>query len=191
VRSRYIPFDNLITYMSPGLPATPGNLINPVASKMMQYFPLPNVGVGTSAYNPYTNWQGSAASKGENNQFDIKIDHRFSDKDLLAVRYSRQWAPGFPVNCFGDVADPCDFGPSTGDANLVAINHTHTFTPTLLLTVSYGLARSYTFSEGIENESQYKGLSPTATLGMPQYMDTSGIPQLPSIELGNYTAASG
>jgi hypothetical protein len=191
VRSQYIPFDNLITYMSPGLPATPSNLINPVASKMMQYFPLPNVGVGTSAYNPYTNWQGSAASKGENNQFDIKIDHRFSDQDLLAVRYSRQWAPGFPVNCFGDVADPCDFGPSTGDANLVAINHTHTFTPTLLLTVSYGLARSYTFSEGIENESQYKGLSPTATLGMPQYMDTSGIPQLPSIELGNYTAASG
>ena len=52
-----------------------------------------------------------------------------------------------------------------------------------------GLARSYTFSEGIENEAKYKGLSPTATLGMPQYMDTSGIPQLPSIELGSYTPA--
>ncbi len=190
VRSSYIPFDNLTTYMSPGpTPAKPGNLIDPVAYKMMQYFPLPNVGVGTANYNPYTNWQGSAASKGEGNQFDIKIDQRFSDKDLLSARYSRSWAPGFPVNCFGNVADPCDFGPSTGDANLVAINLTHTFSPNLLLTVSYGLARSFTFSESIANESQYKGLSPSSTLGMPSYMDASGIPQLPTIELSNYTPA--
>lgn len=190
VRSGYIPFNNLITYMSPGpSPAQPGNLIDPVAYKMMQYFPLPNVGVGTANYNPYTNWQGSAATKGAANQFDIKIDQRFSDKDLLSGRYSRSWAPGFPVNCFGNVGDPCDFGPSTGDANLVAINHTHTFSPRVLLTVSYGLARSFTFSESIGNESKYKGLSPSATLGMPQYMDSSGIPQLPSIEVGNYTSA--
>jgi len=190
VRSGYIPFDNLITYASPGAGThQPGNLIDPVAFKMMQYFPLPNVGVGTANYNPFTNWQGSAASKGVGNQFDIKVDQRFSDKDLLSARYSRSWAPGFPVNCFGNVADPCDFGPSTGDANLVAINHTHTFSPTLLLTVSYGLARSFTFSESIGNESKYKGLSPSSTLGMPQYMDASGIPQLPSIELANYTPA--
>jgi len=189
VRSGYIPFNNLTTYVSPGLGATAGNLIDPVAYKMMQYFPLPNVGVGTANYNPYTNWQGSAASKGVGNQFDIKIDQRFSDHDLLSGRYSRSWAPGFPVNCFGNVADPCDFGPSTGDANLVAINLTHTFSPTLLLTVSYGLARSFTFSESIGNEAKYKGLSPSSTLGMPQYMDASGIPQLPTIELANYTPA--
>jgi len=190
VRSGFIPFDNLATYISPGAGgAKAGNLIDPVAYKMMQYFPLPNVNVGNANYNPYTNWQGSAASKGAGNQFDIKIDQRFNDKDLLSGRYSRSWAPGFPVNCFGNVADPCDFGPSTGDANLVAINHTHTFSPNLLLTVSYGLARSFTFSESIANESKYKGLSPTATLGMPQYMDASGIPQLPTIELANYTPA--
>jgi hypothetical protein len=199
VRSGAIPYNNLITYMSPGnsnlngtpqqLAAQPGNLIDPVAYKLMQYFPTPNVGVGTSTYNPYTNWQGSQATKGVGNQFDIKIDQRFSDKDLLAVRYSRAWAPGFPVNCFGNIADPCDFGPSVGDTNLVAINHTHTFSPTLLLTASYGLARSYSFTESIAAESKYKGLSPTATLGMPQYMDTSGIPQLPTIVLGQYTPA--
>ena len=91
MRSGYIPFNNLITYMSPGspslngtnlqLPAHPGNLIDPIALKMAQYFPLPNLGVGTSAYNQYTNWQGSAASHGAWNQFDVKIDQRFSDKD--------------------------------------------------------------------------------------------------------------
>lgn len=202
VRSGFIPFNNLITYTSPGnanlngtsqqLPATPGNLIDPIAYKMMQYFPLPNIAVGTSAYNPYTNWQGSASAPGVWNQFDIKIDHRFSDKDLLAVRYSRAWSPGpHSPNCYGNVADPCDGGPAPGDANLVAINHTHTFSPNLLFTASYGLARSYVFEETIAAEPQYKGLSPTATLGMPSYMDDSGIPFIPAIALGNYTAPSG
>ena len=75
VRSGYIPFNNLITYMSPGapslngtnlqLPARPGNLIDPVAMNMVKYFPLPNLGTpGTANYNQYTNWQGAAASHG-------------------------------------------------------------------------------------------------------------------------------
>src|SRR4051812_31482037 len=69
VRSLYIPFNNLATYQSPGnpnlvgtpyqLPARPGNLIDPVALKMMQYFPLPNVAVGSSSYNPLNNWIGT------------------------------------------------------------------------------------------------------------------------------------
>ncbi len=194
VRSGYIPFDNLITYMSPGagLPARPGNLIDPIANKMMQYFPLPNLGTpGTTNYNQYTNWQGSAAAYGVSNQFDIKVDQRFNDRDLLAVRYSRAWSPGpHSPSCYGNVADPCDGGPAPSDANLVAINHTHTFTPTLLLTLSYGLARSYVFEETIAAESQYKGLGPVSTLGMPSYMNASGIPFIPSIVLTNYTSPS-
>ena len=200
VRSGYIPFNNLITYMSPGspklngtplqLPAQPGNLIDPAALKLMQYFPLPNIAVGTSAYNQYTNWQGSAASHSRNNQFDIKIDHRFNDHDLFSVKYSEDQNGGDPLNCFGDVGDPCDFGPGTGSAHLVAINHTHTFSPTLLLTVSYGMTRGSAWSHGIFTESKYKGMSPSATLGLPGYFDTSGIPQLPTIELSNYTPAA-
>jgi hypothetical protein len=200
VRSGYVPFDNLITYMSPGnpnlngtnlqLPARPGNLIDPIAMKLMSYFPLPNVGVGTSAYNPYTNWQGSAAAHSTGNSMDIKIDQRFSDKDLLSGRYSRAWGGSSPLNCFGNVADPCDFGQTGGPTNLVAINHTHTFSPTMLLTVSYGLVRAFGLGgSGIFNEPKYKGMSDTATLGMPQYMDTSGVPQLPTTILGNYTGA--
>ena len=191
VRSSYIPFNNLTNYVSPGnsLPRQAGNLIDPVAQKMMQYFPLPNIAVGTGAYNPYTNWQGSAASHSHNNQFDIKIDHRFNDHNFLSVKYSEDQNGSDPLNCFGNVGDPCDFGPGTGSAHLVAINHTHTFGPTATLTVSYGLTRGAAWSHGLFNESQYKGASPSATLGLPQYMDASGIPQLPTITLANYTPA--
>lgn len=199
VRSGYIPFNNLTTYMSPGnpklngtgyqLPAKPGNLIDPVAQKLMQYYPQPNLNVGTSSYNPYNNWQGAGASAGDNDQFDIKIDHRFSDKDLLSGKYSEAWNRGNGgINCFGNIADPCNFGPQTGSVHLVAINHTHTFSPTLLLNATYGLTRGFTWSHSITG--YYKNLDPVSLLGLPKYMDASGIPQLPTIEVsGGYSPA--
>jgi hypothetical protein len=203
VRSGFIPFNNLTNYMSPGapslngtslqLPARPGNLLDPVAMNLVKYFPMPNLGTpGTANYNQFTNWQGAAASHGSGNQFDIKVDQRFSDKDLLAARYSRSWSPGLPSpNCYGNVADPCTGGPAPGDANLVAVNHTHTFSPNLLLTASYGLARSYVFSQTIAAESQYKGKASPTDFGMPSYMDASGIPFVPAIILGNYSSPGG
>lgn len=198
VRSGYIPFNNLATYTSPGnpnlngtgyqLPATPGNLIDPAASKLMQYYPLPNVHVGTSAYDPYNNWFGSGSSRNSNNQFDVKIDHRFSDHDLLSGKFSHQWSNGRGINCFGNIADPCDFGPQTGSTYLVAINHTHTFSPAVLLNVSYGLTRGAPWSHGITGD--YKDLNPATLLGLPSYMNASGIPQIPTIEiLGGYSPA--
>src|SRR5438552_10029791 len=59
-RQTAIPFNNLATYASPGNPAlnatpfqvanpgTPGNLIDPVASKLMHLFPLPNQSIGST-----------------------------------------------------------------------------------------------------------------------------------------------
>ena len=79
-RSTFIPFNNLATYTSPG-PANqvPGNLIDPVAQKMMSYFPEPNFVSG----GIYQNWVGSGSSKSSDKQFDIRIDHRFTENDLI------------------------------------------------------------------------------------------------------------
>ena len=73
----FIPYNNLATYTSPGspnLPAslqppnTPGNLIDPVAKKMLSYFPEPNI---TSPDGIYRNWIGSGPNTFSRNQFDI------------------------------------------------------------------------------------------------------------------------
>ncbi|HZU28772.1 MAG TPA: TonB-dependent receptor [Bryobacteraceae bacterium] len=199
VRSTFIPFNNLANYQSPGSPAlagtafqpppTPGNLINPVAQKLMQYYPMPNVAVGTSAYNPYNNWIGSGSNRSNNDQFDIKIDHRFSDKDLFSAKYSQQWNTGHGFNCFGNLADPCSNGPTTGSAHLVALNHTHTFSPTLLLTASYGLTRGAAWSKGIQ--ADYKNLDPVSLLGLPSYITASGFPNIPAIDLSSQYAQAG
>ncbi|MGI8958798.1 MAG: carboxypeptidase regulatory-like domain-containing protein [Bryobacteraceae bacterium] len=191
VRSGYIPFNNITTYTSPGspvlngtpyqLPARPGNLIDPAALKLMQFYPLPNENVGTSAYNPYTNWIGSGSNQGSNNQYDIKVDHRFSDKDLFSAKYSRQGGFGHGFNCYGNVADPCTSGPSTGTAHLAALNLTHTFTPTLLMNLALGFTRSTNFTHSIAGD--YKNLDPVSLLGMPKYIDASGFPSIPAISL--------
>src|SRR6185312_11369040 len=199
VRSGYIPFNNLATYMSPGspalsgtpfqLPARPGNLIDPVALKLMQFYPLPNLNVGTAAYNPYTNWVGSGANQGSNNQYDVKIDYRINDANMLSGKYSRQGSFSHGFNCYGNVADPCTSGPTDSTAHLAALNFTHTFSPTVLLNVAWGFTRGAVFTHSIAGD--FPDLDPVKLLGEPQYMDTSGVPFIPAINLQSSYNTSG
>lgn len=193
VRSGFIPFNNIATYTSPGspvlngtpyqLPAGPGNLIDPVAFKLMQLYPLPNENVGTGAYNPYTNWIGSGSNQSNNDQYDIKIDHRFSDKDLFSAKYSRQGYSSHGFNCYANFADPCTSGPNDQTAHLAALNLTHTFSPTLLMNLALGFTRGAVWTHSIAGD--YKNLDPVSQLGMPQYIDASGVPFVPAIDLNS------
>src|SRR6185437_622069 len=107
VRSTYIPFNNMITYMSPGNPNLngtgyqpaphPGNLIDPVAFKMMQYYPLPNLNPSASYAS---NWSASGPNTSRNDQFDIKIDQQFSEKSLLSAKFSQQLTNSHAWNSF-------------------------------------------------------------------------------------------
>jgi hypothetical protein len=189
-RSAFVPFNNLATYTSPGspnLPANlqppsgPGNLIDPVALKLMNLFPQPNFAAG-GAYN---NWRGSGASTSSSDQFDAKIDFRISDKHLLSGKFSHGWNNNSPYDCFGNFADPCGSGPNKGWAWLFALNDTYTFSPTLILTSTLG------FTRGGENIDAYNGLNkdPLGTLGFPSYLGTNGFLGVPAIGINDYSAA--
>jgi hypothetical protein len=187
-RSAYIPFDNLAAYMSPGnpklngtpyqLPQRPGNLIDPVAQKLMNLFPAANIPDGTIYYN----WQGSGANKSNNNQFDIKIDHRFSDKNLLSVKYSHDWNNYTPYSCFKNLADPCGSGPNNGKSNLFAINDTHTFNPTMVLTSTLGFTRGTML---IDAYNSSLNSNPLGSLGFPSYLETNGFLGVPAMFIGS------
>ncbi len=193
VRGTFVPFNNLATYISPGnpklagtpyeLPIKAGNLIDPVALKMMQYFPLPNLGVGTSSYNYLNNWIGANGSSSNDDRFDVKVDHRLSDASQLSGRLSHSLGQSEGVNCFGNVADPCTQGPNNGYAYSAALNYNHTFSPTLVLSASYGYARSFSYTHGVAQD--FKDFNPVTTLGLPQYILTSGYIATPNITLGN------
>jgi hypothetical protein len=187
-RSAYIPFDNLATYVSPGnsklngtpyqLPLVAGNLIDPVARKMMNLFPMPNIPGGTI----YDNWITSGASRSTNHQFDIKIDHRFGEKNLLSAKYSQDKNNYSPYKCFQNFTDPCGSGPNQGAAHLFAINDTETFSPTLILTSTLGFTRGTTLIDAYDKSLNS---NPLGALGFPSYLETNGFLGVPATFIGS------
>jgi Carboxypeptidase regulatory-like domain len=192
VRSAFIPYNNIEVYTSPGNPKlsgnlepTPGikgNLIDPVAQKMLNLFPTAN----NQAQGIYNNWIASGATPSSNNQFDLKIDDRISQNNLLSGRYSQQWGHNTPFNCFKTFIDPCGSGANRNWAKVFTLNDTHTFSPTLLLTMIFGFARG---GEEIFAYNSSLNPDPLATLGFPEYLKANGFNGVPAIFLGNYLAA--
>ena len=199
VRQSYIPFNNLQTYMSPGNPKLPavyglqakaGNLIDPVGAKMLAYYPLPNLGVGTSNYDYQNNWIGAQSGTYPNDQYDIKIDHRISDSMQLGGRLTQAIGHYHNGNCFGNVADPCTQGPGDGTVHAAVLNYNWSITPTTLLSISGGMTRSWSFTHGVAGD--FPDFDPVKTLGLPQYIEASGIKATPSLYIaGGYASVGG
>jgi len=191
-RSTFIPFNSLATYTSPGnpnlngtsyqLPHARGNLIDPVAQKMMSYFPQPNY-AGNGIYD---NWVGAGSNRGANDQFDLKIDYRISEKNLLSGKYSQQWWNNTPYNCFKNFTDPCGSGTNSGTAHLFALNDTYTFSPTLILTSTLGFTRG---AWNIDAYNSSLNSNPLSTLGFPSYLNSNAFMGVPSMFIGDYYSA--
>ena len=189
VRSAYIPFNNLATYMSPGNPnlngtgyqlaPKPGNLIDPVAAKKMAYMPLPNLNVGTASYQYFNNWLGSGTAPNQTDQWDVKIDHRFSEATLLSGKFTRQLQNHQNLNAFGNAADTINIGLDDNHLYLAGMNVNHTFSPTLLFTASYGFNRWWESAPGVVGD--YPSLDPVKELGLPAYMKAAGEMQFPAV----------
>lgn len=187
-RATPIPFNNLAMYTSPGSPNLPmsleppqvaGNLIDGVALKMLNLFPMPTPNMANA--NIYDNWIASGASKSYNDQFDVKIDHRFSEKNLLSVKYSQDWNHGTPFNCFKNLIDPCGGGQNSATAHLFTINDTHSFSPTLVLTATLGFTRG---ALNIDAYDKSLNADPLGALGFPSYLGSNGFLGVPAMFIG-------
>lgn len=218
-RTTPIPFNNLATYASPlnGSPAvnytiggktytgsgqavptatlgmTPGvagNLMNPVALKILQYLPLPN----QAGASPYANFYGVAPDPSHHNQFDIRTDARLTDNDQLTVKFGESIGLGLnggnvlgSTNC-GSLCGPFDNGTqgnNTYTAISTAVNFTHTFNATTVLTASAGYTHSWSHTHG--TGALYPNFSPCSSLGMPSYIcQGNALNEAPSIVLDNY-----
>jgi hypothetical protein len=199
-RSNPIPFNNLMAYTSPGnsnlagtpfqLPAGSGNLIDPVAGKFIMKFPLPTVLTSDLGINQAQNFSRSGVSRNAIDQFDIKIDHRFSQNDIFSVKYSQRREDDTSFNAFQNEADPFTSGPTHSTRYLLAINHTHIFNPSLTLTVTYGGLRAYDNTKGIGGE--FPNIDATFTsIGFAPYLNR-GFHILPGAGIGgNYSANIG
>jgi hypothetical protein len=106
---------------------TPITNINPTATALLSYYPLPNV-TGQSNYN-YENFQSTPA---RTDGADLRIDHTINSKQSVYARFSRK-------NITEDYANPLlpDDSDSVHNRSLL-VSHTWVLTPRLLNEFRFG-----------------------------------------------------
>ena len=113
-------------------------IVNPVAKALFanpSLYPLPNVSQSALANNYLT----TDGNKIDGHQFDVKIDHRFSDRNNISGRYSFADFNDTPVR----LALPTDIGvTSFSRPQNIALNWTFTISPTIVNEARIGLNRA-------------------------------------------------
>jgi hypothetical protein len=81
----------------------PASRIDPVATRILdQFYPMPNL--ATSA----PNYSSSESQSDTTNQFNIRFDHKISEKDSLFARYSLQDTERFVPSVFNNFGNSTD-----------------------------------------------------------------------------------
>jgi hypothetical protein len=160
----------------------PGTRIDPVAQKLLDEYPLPTAS-GTA--NNYT----QIASEPDNqDQFDIRIDHRFSTSNQFFARYSY----------FKDFDSPVPFLPkgsgalSTTNSTVLApqdalgqsfvASFVHLFRPTLTNEVRFGYTR-----RAVTRLALLLDQPPSQTLGLPGIPSNAAFnSELPTFLISGY-----
>jgi hypothetical protein len=161
----------------PGNAITP-SLLDPVALKMIAFYPEPNTGGAGAVVN---NFLSNSPVIVHQDVASLRIDQNVTQKYHLSGRYAYSRTPLTQPNTFGNVASPgaSAVGTTTFTNQSFAFDNLYAFSPTLLLNVNYGFARWFqvrqTLSYGFNN----------ASLGFPSTLVSAiTIPMFPAINIG-------
>ncbi len=143
----------------------PQNLIDPVALNILKYYPTPNLpGDANTGAN---NYAASGSTQLNLDNYDFRIDHRFSEKQTFFARYSHRYTQDVPLKAFSEELTIAEgrIIQENKARNFVA-EYTHTLSPSMLLTGRIGFARTlFVFS------NQGLGFKPSS-LGLPAAIDS-------------------
>ena len=144
----------------------PQGVINPIAQKMINLYPLPNANNPSLGYN-YINQPVRKLNEGE---FDVRLDHNFSDKDSAFARFSYDQATSFVPGGSPGFAEASPFASTQGILNHgrnVAVSETHVFSGNTVNQFSAGYNRIFDYISSYGSgtcEAQALGI-PGANLG--------------------------
>jgi hypothetical protein len=122
----------------------PGGGTGPGANILALYQKYASPNVSASGYNFFN----EPVRTDDENAFDVKVDHQFSDKDNGFLRFSYSHGslvmPGpLPNPLVGSTIS----GPAVNPAYQVALNETHVFSPTTINTARFGWTRLFTIAK--------------------------------------------
>lgn len=126
----------------------PGNRINPVAAKLMEFFPAPNrVSENVDGQNNYLFLN---SSKNSYNQWLGKLDFAINDRHRVSGRYGETpWYNFARVQWGTNAAEPSSEYPSTRISRNWGADWTWTVSPSIVFNLRAGLARYEGFSGNI------------------------------------------
>jgi Carboxypeptidase regulatory-like domain/TonB dependent receptor len=141
----------------------PADRLDANAIKLLNLYPAPNVS------GLFNNYAANPALRNNADQFDVRVDHNFSQNDSIFGRVSYVDNPTFIPGPFSGIADGGSF--SSGDQEARSINtvvsETHLFSGTLVNEVRAGY-----------NRISSSRLQPNAnTSGIPDQFGIPGVPQ--------------
>jgi len=143
----------------------PDSRLDANAIKLLDLYPAPD------APGLFNNYTSDRAATNNTNQFDIRVDHNFSDKDQMFGRFSWADNPNFVPGPFTSYADSSSFTQDLFHNNSVsvALSETHSFSPTTINEARVGYSRLAT--------SQFQPYADT--MGIPAQFGIQAIPQIP------------
>ncbi|MCI0392533.1 MAG: TonB-dependent receptor [Acidobacteria bacterium] len=137
-----------------GRTAFPNNRIptarfSPVALNILKLLPLPNLPGTSNNYLP-----PAIPFKLDTQAFDVRVDHQFSDKTNFFAKYNYFQSTMADPAIFGDIGGPTAIGDFNSLANgkgrnqVVTLNATHAFSPTLTTEARFGFTRYFIDARG-------------------------------------------
>lgn len=119
----------------------PASRIHPRAQQVLDLglWPEPNSpgSIDSDSGSPQRNFADSRSSRDDANQFSVRVDQRFSDKDNFFTRYSLIDSDGFDPGNF-----PGNEGVAPQRQQQLALSYTRLISPTLINEFRFGFLRS-------------------------------------------------
>jgi hypothetical protein len=152
-------YSNATMYQNNQIP-----IVNPVARYLFAHpevYPLPNT---TPIYADLDNYSGFSKGQTHNNQGDVRIDYKATDRDSIMGRYTYGNATDF----YALAVLPTTFPPTnTYPFQSFVANWVHTFSPSWINEFRAGVARTV-WLQGIPNDLTGDfGMSGNAKVGIP------------------------
>jgi outer membrane receptor protein involved in Fe transport len=155
-------------------PSSGPGAINPVAAKLAALFPAPtpNFSIGGN------NFLSDPKKRTNQNNFDVRVDHRISDKDNAFARVSYEDQPVFTPGPFSNELDGGGFtaGDQDNSYRSVAISEVHTFSPTLINELRLGYNRINSHRNQLNANTDVSGQ--LGLLGVPFQPGIGGLPNI-------------
>jgi len=154
--------------------------INPTALALLKYYPMPNANLGLA--NPSYNYQALVPIPSNSNGFDVRLDHNFSQKQQVYVRYSFKNAFYTESNNAGIVSPANNFLPNDQakeQNRSLVVSYNYSITPSMINEFRFGFTNyneQDTFPIGGANALSQLGLTFDHPVGIAAHATGNAFP---------------